>query len=312
MPKYTIALSFSGEEREFAESIAQILRENEVAVFYDRFEQHDLWGKDLYETLRGIYVRECRYVLLFISHSYLSRMWTVFERKQIIDRLANEHGQECILPVRVNGCMEEVPGLSNGIGYISVQSDQPNIVGNLILKKLNQEEYRIDSTQAYKRALEVLKANKEGVLEYNQILTSVEHIKTAFPKRVSGEILNFVGSEFYWKRENGHPLILLGKNDIDVKAKNRGLIEICRFSAPEAWIGIGRFAINWPRATKRKKDDSPRLLILLYLYSTSIDDMDTLVGNDDAMAAFLAGLYLDEINTEEFNQRAEQRFVALR
>jgi len=51
MPKYTIALSFSGEEREFAESIAQILRENEVAVFYDRFEQHDLWGKDLYETL---------------------------------------------------------------------------------------------------------------------------------------------------------------------------------------------------------------------------------------------------------------------
>jgi hypothetical protein len=45
--KYDIALSFAGEDRDYVEEVANSLNENVVRVFYDKFEQVDLWGKDL-------------------------------------------------------------------------------------------------------------------------------------------------------------------------------------------------------------------------------------------------------------------------
>ena len=72
--KYSVALSFSGKDRNLAEEIAFGLKSNNVEVFYDGYEEHDLWGKDLYETLRKIYVRECRYIIMIITKSYLTRM----------------------------------------------------------------------------------------------------------------------------------------------------------------------------------------------------------------------------------------------
>ena len=45
--KYDIALSFAGEDREYVEKVATLLKENGVKVFYDKFEQVDLWGKDV-------------------------------------------------------------------------------------------------------------------------------------------------------------------------------------------------------------------------------------------------------------------------
>lgn len=44
--KYDIALSFAGEDREYVEKVATLLKENGIKVFYDKFEQVDLWGKD--------------------------------------------------------------------------------------------------------------------------------------------------------------------------------------------------------------------------------------------------------------------------
>src|SRR4051812_7884999 len=97
--RYTVPLSFAGSERAFAESVAHALLANGITVFYDKFEQQELWGKDLFVTLRQVYTRECRYVVMLLSDNYLSRMWTSFERQQIIERLATEHGQDNVLPI---------------------------------------------------------------------------------------------------------------------------------------------------------------------------------------------------------------------
>lgn len=141
MHKYSVALSFAGEDRKFAEDIARELKKNNVNVFYDKYEQHELWGRDLYETLQSVYVKECRYCLLIFSPFYLEKMWTIFERKQIIDRLAHEQGSGCVLPIRKDGFDDEIPGLSRGIGYIDAKEGQHNIIVDLILKKARDARF---------------------------------------------------------------------------------------------------------------------------------------------------------------------------
>src|SRR5215218_6176143 len=49
--QFDVALSFAGEDREYVDNIADRLRTHGVKVFYDRYEQATLWGKDLYEHL---------------------------------------------------------------------------------------------------------------------------------------------------------------------------------------------------------------------------------------------------------------------
>lgn len=49
---YDVAISFAGEQRREAEAIAKCLTDSGVKVFYDKYEQANLWGKDLMSTSR--------------------------------------------------------------------------------------------------------------------------------------------------------------------------------------------------------------------------------------------------------------------
>lgn len=53
--EYDVALSFAGEDRSLVEQVAVGLRRRRVHVFYDKFEQAGLWGKDLYQHLSDLY-----------------------------------------------------------------------------------------------------------------------------------------------------------------------------------------------------------------------------------------------------------------
>ncbi len=44
---YDIAISFAGEDREVAASIAEKLKSQGIKVFYDSYEKATLWGKNL-------------------------------------------------------------------------------------------------------------------------------------------------------------------------------------------------------------------------------------------------------------------------
>ena len=52
--QYDVALSFAGEDREYVEDVATFLKGFGVKVFYDKFEQADLWAKDLYKHLNDL------------------------------------------------------------------------------------------------------------------------------------------------------------------------------------------------------------------------------------------------------------------
>jgi TIR domain len=133
--QFDVALSFAGEDREYVNKIADRLRTHDVNVFYDRYEQAILWGKDLYEHLDHVYQRAARYCVLFVSEHYASKVWTNHERKSAQARALREN-EEYILPVRFDDT--EIPGLRSTVGYIDARTTTPDQLVNLVLQKIQR------------------------------------------------------------------------------------------------------------------------------------------------------------------------------
>jgi len=132
--EFDVALSFAGEDRDYVNEVASILRDCEVNVFYDKFEEVNLWGKNLYVYLREIYKERAKFTVMFISKHYAKKLWCHHERESAQDR-AFGSTNEYILPVRFDDA--KIPGLLNSIGYLSLEEISPHELSILICKKLN-------------------------------------------------------------------------------------------------------------------------------------------------------------------------------
>jgi len=109
-----------------------MLRNLGVTLFYDRFEQPQLWGKDLYQHLSDIYKNRARYVVVFLSENYVKKAWPRHELKNAQAR-AFQADEEYILPVRLD--QTPVPGLNETIGYLDLtESGVEGIVENILVK----------------------------------------------------------------------------------------------------------------------------------------------------------------------------------
>lgn len=135
--KYEIALSFAGEDRAYVDEVARILQENKISVFYDKFEEVDLWGKDLSIHFDYVYRRQSRYFIPFISKHYAEKVWTNYEVRNALAR-SIENKEEYILPVRFDGT--ELDGIRSTIGYLDLSKISPEELANKILKKLGSEQ----------------------------------------------------------------------------------------------------------------------------------------------------------------------------
>ena len=137
--RYEVALSFAGEDRAFAEKVAEGLSKANVNVFYDNFYAEDLWGEDLAVKLREMYHKASQFCIMIISQHYIDRMWPNHERQQAIERMIQEKGKIYVLPVRLDGFDGEVPGLSDTIGYLSMKSNDPQKLVDAFLRKIGRE-----------------------------------------------------------------------------------------------------------------------------------------------------------------------------
>jgi TIR domain len=135
LPSYDVVLSFAGEDREYVEHVAEYLRSKDVKVFYDGFEEANLWGKDLAEHLGSVYRRSGKYCVVFISKWYSEKMWTRHERRSALARALQDR-EEYILPARFDET--ELPGILPTVGYISLSDKSPIDFGKLILEKLRR------------------------------------------------------------------------------------------------------------------------------------------------------------------------------
>ncbi|WP_152056299.1 toll/interleukin-1 receptor domain-containing protein [Aliarcobacter butzleri] len=131
---FEIALSFAGENREYVREVANILNAYGVKIFYDEFEEHTLWGKNLIGYLQDIYKEKAKYTVMFISEYYAKKVWTNHERQSMQERAFKE-SEEYILPARFDDT--EIPGLYSTISYIDLNTKSPYEFVKIILKKIN-------------------------------------------------------------------------------------------------------------------------------------------------------------------------------
>jgi tetratricopeptide (TPR) repeat protein len=131
--EFDVALSFAGEDRNYVDQVANLLRDSGVKVFYDSFEETNLWGKNLYDYLSDIYMNKASYTIMFISKHYADKLWTNHER-QVVQARAFQERQEYMLPARFDET--EIPGVLPTIGYISLAERTPKQFVEVILGKL--------------------------------------------------------------------------------------------------------------------------------------------------------------------------------
>jgi hypothetical protein len=132
---YEVVLSFAGEDREYVEAVAGYLKNNNVKVFYDKYEEVTLWGKDLSEHLDKVYRGSARYCVMFISKNYANKVWTSHERRSALAK-AIEEKEEYILPVRFDDT--EIPGIRPTVSYVDLSKKTPEQLGKMILQKLGR------------------------------------------------------------------------------------------------------------------------------------------------------------------------------
>lgn len=134
--KYDVVLSFAGEDREIVETLAILLRDSGYKVFYDRFEESKLWGKNLYDYLSDIYTNQGRYCVMFLSEHYAKKLWTTLERQSAQERAFKEHS-EYILPVRIDDT--KIPGILETVGYLDIREKNIEEIFGLLKEKLGKE-----------------------------------------------------------------------------------------------------------------------------------------------------------------------------
>jgi hypothetical protein len=131
--RYDVALSFAGEDREFARRVADLLSSEQVSVFFDESELVNLWGKDLAVELAEIYGKQADFVILFVSKAYVTKAWPQHEFRNSLAAAIGSAGER-ILPVRLDD--SELPGLRATIAYLDGRTNSPERVARAVLEKL--------------------------------------------------------------------------------------------------------------------------------------------------------------------------------
>jgi hypothetical protein len=135
--EFDVALSFAGNDRRLVDEIARFLVDCDIRVFYDEFFTHDLWGKDLFQHLQGIYRDKARYCIVFVSKAYKDRVWPKHELRQAQERSLFAEA-EYILPVLIEDV--DIPGLNKTTGYLDARKERPFYIAALLMKKLGAFE----------------------------------------------------------------------------------------------------------------------------------------------------------------------------
>ena len=132
--QYDVALSFAGEDRHYAEELAERLEAGGYSVFYDEFERAQLWGKDLYVHFSSVYKDQARYCVIFLSKHYAQKLWANHELQSAQAR-AFEESQEYILPIRLDDT--EIPGILPTVGYLDLGSMAIDEIYQALVQKLS-------------------------------------------------------------------------------------------------------------------------------------------------------------------------------
>lgn len=200
---YDVAISFAGSERDIAEKLAKIIRDADFIVFYDKFYEVDLWGKDLAIKFDKVFRIESRYCVVFISDEYSKRMWPRHEIRSALSRALKERDEDYILPIRVDDT--DIPGLQPTTGYLSLDDYTIEKISEILISKIqgnfHDRSFKIQSEDIYWK--EDVKTVNNEYLKTKKIIEQAEIKNITFrwcdPDRI--EELKLKGYEVYYETD---------------------------------------------------------------------------------------------------------------
>src|ERR1019366_1568708 len=136
--EYDIALSVAGEDRPYAEALAEELKQRNIRYFYDNEEKHVLWGKNLYPYLSNLYQNQAHYCVIFVSKQYAAKRWTSHELEAAQARAFREN-EEYILPIHLD--KTQLPGILPTVSYLAWPPETAETVADILARKLGREPY---------------------------------------------------------------------------------------------------------------------------------------------------------------------------
>jgi hypothetical protein len=165
---YDVAVSFAGSDRPTVERLVRLLTSKGVRVFYDLWEQSDLWGKNPWQQLDSIYRTNSRYCVVFVSKDYIEKAWPKHELRSAQAR-ALEEASEYILPIRLDD--SELPGLHPTTAYVDARTTAVAEICRMLVAKLGlRKKYELGallySEARSDRKLALSKVALRGLLEY--------------------------------------------------------------------------------------------------------------------------------------------------
>jgi len=133
--RFSIALSFPGECREFVEQVAaalasQIPRER---VLYDKYYEAEFARPGLDTYLQGLYHDDSELIAIFLCADYEQKEWCGLEWRAIRD-LIKKRQASSVMPLRFD--TTEIPGLFSTDGYVWIDDRSPFEIAALILERL--------------------------------------------------------------------------------------------------------------------------------------------------------------------------------
>ena len=131
--KFDVALSFANAQRKYVDEVANLIQSYGYTVFYDKFYEAHLWGKELTAYFKEVYYSNSDKCIMFISKEYVTNAWPSHERQNALAKVL-EVGDNYLLPVRFDD--SEIPGLPPTICYLDAREKSPREIADLFLKKI--------------------------------------------------------------------------------------------------------------------------------------------------------------------------------
>lgn len=132
--EYEVALSFAGKQRDYVRNVAEVLKTNGVNFYFDEYDEIEMWGKFMPDHFQKVMGDKSKYAVVFISKEYKENFYTNLERMTMLT--SDLFKEERLLPARFDDT--KLPGLPEGIKYISLSKLTPNQFAEKILQKIGR------------------------------------------------------------------------------------------------------------------------------------------------------------------------------
>jgi hypothetical protein len=130
---WDFAISFAGENRDLAKSIADLLGLLDCTVFYDQHYEANYLGEAWSTQFRAIFGRDSRYVVCLLDKYHAEKIWPTFERECFKPRVADG----AVLPIYLDDTnFVGIPDDIIGINFKDKDHNNMDIVTDDIVYRL--------------------------------------------------------------------------------------------------------------------------------------------------------------------------------